>query len=577
MNDLNTTPVDRILYEIYHIDTAKEQESTLYLILLELKSYIEKLEIPKETDRDYKKVIEQVTKEYELFAERIYQQLLKDNNETKAFISQIIETADFIIKYTQAPITLSPDLSYLVNSIYHIEMQYNALIAYINKYAQQCQIQIENDDIKYHNSYVSFVKWVVETYLSELLDLSSKLDTGKTNLKLATFTYLMENDYSIIDKFTISDYFTVNLVKVQNARLYRNREDTIIAIGDSIQVLNVIKTCWTYIYTTYLMLQRDTTRDLTIYQQLKDIIDAFLNNLDLSLLDKIEDLISKLPTDDTNDKEQSEIISGTNDLNKGLVSNNKISSYPELLDKLKDWADKFTDFIKDLQLRPDYGILQDLLNSLTKLLDKLNELLKTPGWINDTIKKINKIIGLVKDTIETINKIVCSIRQLLCIIAGYIHFMDSVVAPLLNQYKKLLSQAKQGYDDLVSIFDSQLDTVNNLIRKSVFQLARVKALAQTYQCSVDANKTTDPNWTTVFSDAVEYAITGKSNASILALMKAKTGSYVNDIMAEFNKGLTKHSGVNCPPIIAPSLSLNIPSFKRSYIASLDSVTLTVLC
>lgn len=435
---------------------------------------------------------------------------------------------------------------------------------------------IDTDDIKYLKSYTQFVKDSVESYVIPLLQLASELENENNNLKLSAYTFLLENDYSIIEQYTDNKYFTFNLVQVQNARLYRNRDETIIAINDSITVTNIIKTAWFYIYLTYLAYINNTDRDFSIFDKLKELIESFLESQDYNKLDEILDLIKKLETDDTNNKNMSEIIDAINTANK-TTPKLKINSYPELLKYIQDYMNNLNSLLKGLQIRPDYSKIQDAIDSLTRLVNKLLDWLPSGALGLEQVAKINKMIATINETIQTLNTVLCTIRQLLCLVAGYINFKDTVIAPLLKQTEKLIDQASQGLKTLESAFTVQLNEINNIIRDSVFELAKVKCLAKTYEVSVAAGQQTDTNWTTIYSAAVEAAVTGKSSDSIFASMKNSASNYVNQIKDQYTSTLQSKSSVNCPPLSSSNLNIKQPNTKKVYVPGLSSVKLSVSC
>lgn len=566
-------PLDRILYNIYHIDIDQSEQSDLHTLIKELRTYIDTL--PKEYNPDYN--TDPVILNYEDFANRIYLQLLKDNKASKLYIQDIIDNIDYIQQYKVIPTSQSVDLTYLLTAIKANLNQYTALLDYIQKYQEQYKVQVLSDDVKYHNSFVSFVSYTVNNYINILAELSTTLENTNNNLKRATYTYLLELDYSIIDTYTDNQYFTANLVAVQNSRLFRNRKDTIIAIGDAISVLNIIRMLWFYIYTTQLSLSSNTEQDNTnTYQQIQDLIDQFLENFDPTLLDKILDYLDQLDTDDTNINNKSEIITATKDASKSLPSLT-IKSFPELIDKLIGFINSFQKTLSILQLNPNYSALQNLLNKLTLLLETILSLLPKGTWAKEQLAKVNKFIDKINTYINKISQLLCSMRQLLCIISGFIYFNESVTQPMLNQIKSLISQATNGLTTLTSMFDSEIEMANNIIRKAIFELARVKCLSKTYSVSVAAGKSTDSNWITAYNAAVETAITGKSNDSIFELMKASASSYITSLQDQFNKSISKSSAVNCPPIISPKLNLRVPSLRKNYYPSINKVNTQVIC
>lgn len=520
---------------------------------------------------------EPIIQKYEQYSSDLYLQLLKDNTASKIYLYAILDFCKNILSYEALPVKdNSPDLYYLVNAIQKILQQYSGLLKYTDLYTEQCKVMIDTDDTKYLKSYLLFVKNCVEQYLIPLLTLASELENENYQLKLATYTYLLENDYSIIEQYTENKYFTFNLVAVQNARMYRYRDDTIIAINDSITVTNIIKTVWFYIYLTYLAYKNDKDRDFTLFDKLKELIEDFLNRQDYNILDRILDILGKLELDDTTDKNKSEIISAINDANKTILSN-RINSYPELLDYLKDYMDSLNSFLKKLQISPDYDKIQSVLDSLTKLVNRLTEWLPSGALGAEQIAKINKMIETVNQTIQTFNAVLCTIRQLLCVIGGYINFKDTVATPLLNQASKLIKQSSQALETLESAFTIQLTTMNNVIRDSVFELAKVKCLAKSYQVSVASGQSTDTNWTAIYTAAVETAVTGEASDSLLQSMLGSAKSYVNDIKAQYENALSSKSSVNCSPIVSPNLNIKQPNTKKVYVPGLSEIKLKVSC
>lgn len=596
-SEINFMDLDKIKESIYHTKDPI-YISNLFKIIQELHSFLQNHKPNKET----KQLLED-------FADRIYNQCAyKDNSDSIDLRNSIIELckqieayeidikpdtptlvtlADFVPNNYTDSVTIgqetienqsqvevvdtriythiedySLDLKYLIRSIREVYEQHNTLLEWVQlHYQPQYKVIIANDDIKYAKSYVEFVDSSCSGYLDAILQLGRSLDyVDREQIQLAPYKLLFDTSAQVVLNNTNADMFVTNLLSVQNSRLFRNREDTITAISESISLVNLIKLCWSLFNITYEILRLNRDGESDIYKELLKLVMEFLKSRDTSLLDRILELLQKSELEANKEAENADKLAGLvgqlDKINKGFLQN-MIDRWMNMLDKFSQWLDRLNSFLNKLQIRPNYKIIQDFLDMVAGFFNILNGLLYSEK-LAQLINLINNLIGALERTIEVFNKLLCSIQRMLCMIAGLIHFKDSFLNPLLQRMTNLLGQIMDGADMILGQLGVLGKITNDAIRKLVYERARMKLNSISYQAGTIVGQASDKSWGQIYKEAVQMAIDGQVSPGFLDSLTAGAKEQFNQIKEDFKAALSASNAVNCPPIALPDLYFNMP-------------------
>lgn len=579
MTDYNVLEfTNKVLESIYHIKVDKTIDSELRTILEELNDWIQESDITDLFD------VNIILRRYK---ERIYLQLLRDNTKSLAFYDRIIHLCIEILNNNKYDIKdIHYDLFYEVSCIKLTLEQYRSLVEYIFRYQEQNKVEIKNDTDGSVITFREFTDFTVKGYITSLINVAEMLDSNDNdNLRKAVYTYLFQCGYDLIEDSTAPDKFVSNLIAIQNSRLFRNREDSIIIVNDAIKVLNIIQMCWFFLYCAFELLKmRKPGTD--VYYKLYELLMEFLKNYDVSLLDKILKLLEEIEDENKDNIYQkiSEIASASQAMSKITLIHSALADYMDLLDRIQGFIDRLTAFLDKLQINLDslYDKIQSILDIIPNFLERLYKLLDIGDIkiVKQVVDLINSVIAAINKTLETLNKLACAIRQMLCIIAGFLHFKDTVLGPLKAQLKKLVSDARALLDDTLATLQNLVAEVNNAIKIAIYKQGEMKARSLSYKAGSAIGKQSSIDWGLVFNNAVNVAFGKPSVAggSVLNSMKSTSSKFINDLKNQILSGLSKDAAVNCPPITLPNLKIKKPNFNMSYsLPKIEKIKTDVRC
>lgn len=572
-------PLEVVLPNTYHVDEG-EATITFYQLLQQTWEYIQKAPdptprpeegYPGPTADERLEYIKALTDYYE----RIYNQCLNDNRDTQSIPREMAEVAELI--YTNTKLNLEEfckpllDMTKGISKIYY---QYYALLTYCRHYKEMIAHEIPDDTTNHAHYYKKYIAKINETYLPKLKDCTETISLLENRLdRKALYTLMFQMDSSIIDPHTEIKTLVALIRAVQNARLFRNRTNTIIGLRDTISLCNTIRIIWFLNFLNHGIAGIDNLQpnpDCEIGLDSEDP-DAILSSL--------ECINSWVDGATGNFEQGAELTEALKGLANSVTNKNRINSYLDLIDWVNDMINFALKWLKELHLHLNLLWLQKILDKLRELFDIIR------GWLNNPLlqhlfNKFNKVIDMINKTMAMIQNLMCLIRQLLCVIGGVINFMATVIAPLLNMFKKMVDSAKGDFNATIDHYNNHfLTPIFNAARNMIAEQARGKLKARASQISAAMGQplTENANVNKII-DASINSYLGKDEDDTGMLTKLKDSSRKAMLAQKdsFKSALSPANSMNCPPITFANLSMpNLSLIAR--LPGLTPLKLSILC
>lgn len=574
----------------YRHSEVPDPESNLYLLLLELYNWI--LSLP--TDGSYP----DYQKDLERYADRVNEQIVGDpednqvNGRRYAFniegvcskILGITTPSQYVVENS------SKRLAYLLRCIgeifrvYQLGFSNSDCFLYQRDSVYEYISSVNQDKLLDLNTYKTFTDSVANGFAQSYLFLSRDF-IDKSPDSESYFTERL-NLYDLLFQIISEDLISTScvftplvslLVSIQNNRIFPNRENAIIAVGDCISILNFIQlTMYSLkLMRSTLLNQKEDTRDNSVYDLLKSLIEEFIKNNDMSLLPQIKDTISKVSSNvatlDSIGSKGSSISSSLKSSGNAMFDV-KIESHMPLINSYNLMLQSISAELSKLKIEPDYTLLNGALDSLEELANHINNIIQNndiANAIKEFVNDLNEILDAINAINGAINNTLCVIQQFLCIIGGWLNFMDTVIGPMLDKLNQLVDDLVNFWSDAVASVMSLVDLVNKAIRAIVYGQLEVKLLGKSQDAAVASGETYDSTWGVNYTDSVSAVILralGQSGPTIQELT-TQTQNKMNALKDAFVNAM---SGANCPPIELPDLSLTLP--KLNLILSLPRIT-----
>lgn len=565
-------PQEIVTKEVRHIADG-EPTYTLYALLLETKKYIDAT--PDNTSAGV------VSSHLINYYNKVVDRLQQDNRDTQAIPDQMIQVCKAIVYNSKFSINhYTPSFEKVLLCLIEIYTQFKAL--YINSKPENYTTLYKNiclytesvtDDLKEHyNAYNTFTRAVYDNYILAFQKASNALSTTSNDRdRNALYNLLFQMDQTIVDLYTEIQPLVNLLIAVQNNRIFRNRETTIIAIKDSISMINMVRVFW---YIEKLNYHISAIPSNEIYDDWEKVLEG-------DDLDRIQELLewSKTWVKETQkaSEQASNITSAMQTITQQAVHKNAITSLPELLEWINTKVETARVWLDSLKLQVNYDFLQNFLDKMGAMAERIRNWLSNNALV-DLFNKINEILATVKQITDTIRNVMCLIRQALCMIAGIIHLKDSVILPIINNLKAVGEQMAQDLTNTINVaMDTFLKPVNNATKRLVFEMARAKLNARLASISSAIGQPIGES-TKIKSviDGVINTLLGIEGYSGLEYLKNTATQQMKAIEESFKQALSPASAVNCPPItlpnlVAPNLSL------LTKLPTITSIELNISC
>lgn len=565
-------PQEIVTKEVRHIADG-EPTYTLYALLLETKKYIDAT--PDNTSAGV------VSSHLINYYNKVVDRLQQDNRDTQAIPDQMIQVCKAIVYNSKFSINhYAPSFEKVILCLIEIYTQFKAL--YINSKPENYTTLYKNictytesvtDDLKEHyNAYNTFTRAVYDNYILAFQKASNALSTTSNDRdRNALYNLLFQMDQTIVDLHTEIQPLVNLLIAVQNNRIFRNRETTIIAIKDSISMINMVRVFW---YIEKLNYHISAIPSNEIYDDWEKVLEG-------DDLDRIQELLewSKTWVKETQkaSEQASNITSAMQTITQQAVHKNAITSLPELLEWINTKVETARVWLNNLKLQVNYDFLQNFLDKMGVMAERIRNWLSNNALV-DLFNKINEILATVKQITDTIRNVMCLIRQALCMIAGIIHLKESVILPIINNLKAVGEQMAQDLTNTINVaVDTFLKPVNNATKRLVFEMARAKLNARLASISSAIGQPIGES-TKIKSviDGVINTLLGIEGYSGLEYLKNTATQQMKAIEESFKQALSPASAVNCPPItlpnlVAPNLSL------LTKLPTITSIELNISC
>ena len=565
-------PQEIVTKEVRHIADG-EPTYTLYALLLETKKYIDAT--PENTSAGV------VSSHLINYYNKVVERLQQDNRDTQAIPDQMIQVCKAIVYNSKFSINhYTPSFEKVLLGLIEIYTQFKAL--YINSKPENYTTLYKNickytesvtDDLKEHyNAYNTFTRAVYDNYILAFQKESNALSTTSNDRdRNALYNLLFQMDQTIVDIHTEIQPLVNLLIAVQNNRIFRNRETTIIAIKDSISMINMVRVFW---YIEKLNYHISAIPSNEIYDDWEKVLEG-------DDLDRIQELLewSKTWVKETQkaSEQASNITSAMQTITQQAVHKNAITSLPELLEWINTKVETARVWLNSLKLQVNYDFLQNFLDKMGAMAERIRNWLSNNALV-DLFNKINEILATVKQITDTIRNVMCLIRQALCMIAGIIHLKESVILPIINNLKAVGQQMAQDLTNTINVaVDTFLKPVNNATKRLVFEMARAKLNARLASISSAIGQPVGES-TKIKSviDGVINTLLGIEGYSGLEYLKNTATQQMKAIEESFKQALSPASAVNCPPItlpnlVAPNLSL------LTKLPTITSIELNISC
>lgn len=564
-------PLEYVLPNTYHIED-KEEEYSLYTLLQLTWDYIKAAPEP-ETDLPTDPVRLEVIKQLTDYYERLYNQCLNDNKNTQSIPREISDIAELI--YTNSKFELTeycPPLYHITKGISKIYLQYIGLIGYMRDYKEMAAHTIPDDTTNhahYYNKYIDKVHKSYIPYLKTCIDTIAEADRLD---RKGLHQLMFQMDYEVVDPHTEIKPLVALIRGVQNSRNFRNRTNTIIGLRDTISMCNTIRILWFLSVLNHNIAGID---DLVPDPDCEVGLDSENPDEILESLQCIKDYIDGAGDNFGN---SSDITDSLKDLANTSTNKNKINSYLDLLEYINGLINKALGWLNGLQIQLNLDWAQKILDKLGDLAQKLRD------WLNNSyfahlINKINQVLDMINATLATIKNFMCLLKQFLCKLAGLIHFMDTVIGPLLDQFKAIWDKIKADFNDTIDFFtNTYVNPINNAIRRMVAELARSKLKTRASQLSTAMGQPLTENTTvTKIIDIVLDEFLGIDPTPLaLENLKNSTKTAMQQQKDSFKSALSKSNAMNCPPVAIPTLT--VPDLSLSVkLPGLNTVNPDVLC
>ena len=522
-----------------------------------------------------------------VFEKALQEQLADDNRDSQPFTEAMINWLTFIIdtKPHYDIEALQPELHNLLRMVQVVVTQYRAFLLYRDQHQIVTLAQVTSEDPEQLQPYRTFLQQVTapDGYIESLFASQQAIKKLNSPLLLLGYNFFLQMDYRAITEATAIKELVRNMVAIQNQRRYPNREQAIILIGDCISAINSIIISWFVINIEKAILELDYQDNTELYQRLIDLINRFLATEDLTLLPDLEDILTEVTESVESTTEKSELISNLTQATQQVASSGiqktKIESLGGKLDNTNAMLDGIYQSLNNLKIRPNYDALQNTLNAVTKLVSKLDGIVKL-GTLNKVIHHINKVIGVANKALDTVNKSLCIIFKSLCIVSGYINFMDTFVKPQIEQLKKLVGQVTSTITDFIDAYLNLGNTLMQAISSIVYTALELKLLSKEYEIGVAMKLSTAPGWSENYRRAVNNVVTAMSGRSSSSIDKLRNQirATIEEVERQFKDALKPENGANCPPIELMKLNFSIPNFSLlGPIVGLDNINLKVRC
>lgn len=522
-----------------------------------------------------------------IFETALQEQLKEDNRDSQPFTEAMINWLTLILdtKPHYDLEQLQPELHNLCRMVQIVTTQYRAFLLYRDQHQIVTLAQVTSEDPEQLQPYRTFLQQVTapDGYIESLFASQQAIKKLNSPLLLLGYNFFLQMDYRAITEATAIKELVRNMVAIQNQRRYPDREQAIILIGDCISAINSIIISWFILNIEKAILELDYRDNTELYQRLIDLISRFLATEDPTLLPDLEDILTEVTESVDATTEKSELISNLTQATQQVASSGiqktKIETMIEKLDNTNAMLDGVYQSLSNLKIKPNYDALQNTLNAVTKLVSKLDGIIKL-GTLNKAIHHINKVIQVANKALASVNKSLCIIFKSLCIVSGYINFMDTFVKPQIEQLKKLVNQVTSTITDFIDAYLNLGNTLMQAISSIVYTALELKLLSKEYEIGVAMKLSTAPGWSENYRRAVNNVVTamgGRSSSSIDKL-RNQIRATIEEVERQFKDALKPENGANCPPIELMKLNFSIPNFSLlGPIVGLENINLQVRC
>lgn len=512
----------------------------------------------------------------------VVDQLQLDNAIERTYTSANLATLYSIQAYKTRDLSLlAPVVMEVLNALTLIFEQYERLLEYVPLYGAACAYNPADDDPKHITYYQGYTDKVTQDYVTKLQATATAID--KVTLKLGViglYKFLLTMDISLIEPNTQIEQFAAVIQAVQNNRVYANREQMIIAVGDVVSVTNLIRLTWLMIQLNYQSLTLDYSNNEKLYDNIDDATKDLEDTPDSESLNRVLELTTQTNSALETTNSTATIISqiSTNTMTLGKIKDRVvIYRHTSTLDGYLARVTAISAILNGLDLELNYSGLQGLINKMLALQTLLNSLLNNTK-LSKYITKINDILANVSLIMVAVQQTLCLVRQAMCLVASLVNFIDTILTPAINNIKGTISSLSKGIDSLVGGFSTNtLTPFDNAVKRVVYEQARVILKGRGYELASAIGKTTDTtflaNYSTIVDAVVDRALGNKTSA--LDYLKKVASEAMNDIADSFTPN--SRSSVNCAPISLRG-SLSIPSLSmQANIPSINSINLQVGC
>lgn len=512
----------------------------------------------------------------------VVDQLQLDNTIERKYTSANLATLYSILAYKTRDLTLlAPVVIEVLDALKLIFEQYERLLEYVPLYAKAYAYNPVDDDPKHITYYRDYTDKVTQDYVTKLQATATAID--KVTLKLGViglYKFLITMDITQIEPNTQIEQFAAVIQAVQNNRIYKNREEMIIAVGDAVSVTNLIRLTWLMIQLNYQSLTLDYSNNEKLYDNLDDATKDLEDNPDSESIDRLLELTTQ--TNSTLEKTNSNatIISqiSANTMTLGKIKDRVvIYRHPSALDSYLARITAISAILNGFNLELNYSGLQGLINKMLIIQTLLNSLLSNTK-LSKYITKINDILANVSLIMVAVQQTLCLVRQAMCLVASLVNFIDTILTPAIANIKGTISNLSKGVDSLFDDFSTNtLTPFDNAVKRVVYEQARVILKGRGYELASAIGKTTDTaflsNYSTIVDAVVDRAL--GNNTSALDYLKKTASQAMHDIADSFTPN--SRLAVNCAPISLRG-SLSIPSLSlQANIPSINSINLQVGC